>query len=114
MECFQRPPKTIINNYLAGKITELELIEKLNRKTVGIRLEIYAPILQYAKTHRLTRYRPQYPNMNNPPSCQTGLESLIPAQLQYIPRSRNIDRTNDAYRDILFDFIDTTPTTKPL
>jgi uncharacterized iron-regulated protein len=104
MEMFQRPAQTIINNYLAGKITELELIEQTEyEKRWGFDWQYYAPILQYAKTHRLPVIALNTPTEITRQVAKQGLESLTPAQRQNIPPIADIDRTNNAYRDILFD-----------
>lgn len=54
MEMFQRPYQEVINQYLAGKLNEKELLEKSEyEKCWGFPWENYAPILKFAKEKRL-------------------------------------------------------------
>ena len=54
LEMFQRPFQTALDDYLAGTITEAELIVQSEYRTRwGFDWEFYAPILRYAKENQI-------------------------------------------------------------
>jgi uncharacterized iron-regulated protein len=88
---------------LAGKITELELLERTEyEQRWGFDWKYYAPILQFARTHRLPVVALNTPTEITRKVARSGIEHLTPADRTYIPPIDQIDRTNHAYRDWLF------------
>jgi len=54
MEMFQRPYQGVLDRYLAGQVSEQELLSKASTTKGGASWGYYAPILRFArKKHRL-------------------------------------------------------------
>jgi uncharacterized iron-regulated protein len=102
MEMFQRQMQPIVDRYLAGKITSDELrIQTEFDKRWGYKWASYAPILEFAKAHRLPVTALNTPTEITQKAAKQGLESLTPAELQYIPPITEIDRSNVEYRQMI-------------
>ena len=102
MEMFQRPAQPILDRYLAGNITAAELRQQSEfDKRWGFKWEYYAPILEFAKAHRLPLIALNTPTEITRKASKQGLESLTTAELQYIPPITEIDRTNIEYRGMI-------------
>ncbi|WP_373546525.1 ChaN family lipoprotein [Chamaesiphon sp.] len=102
MEMFQRPAQPILDRYLAGNITAAELRQQSEfDKRWGFKWEYYAPILEFAKAHRLPLIALNTPTEITRKASKQGLESLTKAELQYIPPIAEIDRTNIEYRGMI-------------
>ncbi len=102
MEMFQRPAQPILDRYLAGNITAAELRQQSEfDKRWGFKWEYYAPILEFAKAHRLPLIALNTPTEITRKASKQGLESLTTAELQYIPPIAEIDRTNIEYRGMI-------------
>ncbi|MGC1396457.1 MAG: ChaN family lipoprotein, partial [Coleofasciculaceae cyanobacterium] len=101
MEMFQRPYQNIIDQYLAGKITEAQLVEQTEyEQRWGFPWEYYAPILRFAKLHQLPVLALNTPNEVTRQVARNGLESLMPEQLKHIPPLTEIRTDNADYRKI--------------
>lgn len=101
MEMFQRPYQDILNKYLAGKITETQLIEQSEyEKRWGFPWENYAPLLRFAKTNQLPVLALNTPVEVTRKVARQGLESLTEAERQYIPPFSEIRTDNADYRKI--------------
>lgn len=101
MEMFQRPYQDILDKYLAGKITETQLIEQSEyEKRWGFPWENYAPLLHFAKTNQLPVLALNTPTEVTRKVARQGLESLTEAERQYIPPFSEIRTDNVDYRKI--------------
>ncbi len=102
MEMFQRPYQEVVNQYLAGKLTEQEFVEKSEyEKRWGIPWENYAPIFRFAKEKQLPILAVNTPAEITRKVSREGLESLTPSQRQYIPPFSEIRTDNQEYRQRL-------------
>ncbi|MFB8788579.1 MAG: ChaN family lipoprotein [Potamolinea sp.] len=101
MEMFQRPYQDILDKYIAGKITETQLIEQSEyEKRWGFPWENYAPLLRFAKTNQLPVLALNTPTEVTRKVARQGLESLTEAERQYIPPFSEIRTDNVDYRKI--------------
>ncbi|MBD2040931.1 ChaN family lipoprotein [Microcoleus sp. FACHB-672] len=104
MEMFQRPYQNIIDKYLAGKLTETELVEKSEyEKRWGFPWEYYAPMLQFAKENKLPVLALNTPSELTRKVVREGLEGLTETDRQYIPTASEIDLSNKEYRQMVLD-----------
>jgi uncharacterized iron-regulated protein len=102
MEMFQRPFQPILDRYLQGEITEVELREQSEYdRRWGFDWEFYAPILRYAQTHQIPVIAANTPTEISRKVAQEGLEGLSEADFRYIPPAPEIDMGPAAYRDYL-------------
>ncbi|ARV60958.1 hypothetical protein BZZ01_22145 [Nostocales cyanobacterium HT-58-2] len=102
MEMFQKPYQGVVNQYLAGKITEEELIEKSEyEKRWGFPWQNYAPILNFAKEKQLSVITLNTPSEITRKVAQKGLESLTPSEQKLIPPLSEIQTNNEEYRQQL-------------
>ncbi|MEO0867237.1 MAG: ChaN family lipoprotein, partial [Cyanobacteria bacterium J06642_11] len=54
LEMFQRPFQAVLDQYIAGDLTEAELIEQSEYETRwGFDWELYAPIIRYAQSNQI-------------------------------------------------------------
>jgi uncharacterized iron-regulated protein len=101
MEMFQRPYQDIINQYLAGKITEAQLVEQTEyNERWGFPWEYYAPLLRFAKAHQLPVLALNTPTEVTRKVARSGLESLTTDERQHIPPLSEIRTDNAEYRQI--------------
>jgi uncharacterized iron-regulated protein len=99
MEMFQRPFQDVLDQYLAGKITEAQLVEQSEYdERWGFPWEYYAPILRLAKTNQLPVLALNTPTEVTRKVARSGLESLTTDERQYIPRFSEIRTDNADYR----------------
>jgi uncharacterized iron-regulated protein len=99
MEMFQRPYQDILDQYLAGKITEAQLVEQSEYDDRwGFPWEYYAPILRFAKTHQLPVLALNTPTEVTRKVARSGLESLTIAERRHIPPFSEIRTDNAEYR----------------
>ncbi|HAG80028.1 MAG TPA: hypothetical protein DCL61_02405 [Cyanobacteria bacterium UBA12227] len=102
MEMFQRPYQSILDQYLAGNITETELIEQTEYKQRwGFPWEYYAPLLRFAKTNKLPVLALNTPTEVTRKVASYGLESLTPEERKYIPPLSEIRTDNVEYRKMI-------------
>ncbi|WP_063776142.1 ChaN family lipoprotein [Leptolyngbya iicbica] len=102
LEMFQRPFQPAIDRYLAGDITEEELIaqtEYLERW--GFPWEFYAPVLRFAQAHDLPVLALNAPAEITRQVAREGLESLEGDDFRYIPPLEEIDTSNADYREFV-------------
>jgi uncharacterized iron-regulated protein len=101
MEMFQRPYQDVVNQYLAGKITEKELIAKSEyEQRWGFPWEYYAPILRWAKSKNLPILALNTPSEVTRKVARQGLLSLTPAEKKLIPPLSEIRTDNQEYRQL--------------
>ena len=87
LEMFQRPFQAALDGYLAGTLTEAELIEQSEYETRwGYDWEFYAPILRYAKENQIPLIALNTPAEVTRQVAIDGLQSLTGDALTYIPR----------------------------
>ena len=99
MEMFQRPFQDVLDQYLAGKITEAQLVEQSEYdKRWGFPWEYYAPILRLAKVNQLPVLALNTPTEVTRKVARSGLESLTTDERQYIPPFSEIRTDNADYR----------------
>lgn len=101
MEMFQQPYQNIINRYLAGKLSEQELVEQSNYKQWGYPWEYYAPILRFAGEKQLPVIALNIPIEITRKVTRSGLESLTPQQRKLIPPLSEIRTDHVEYRQLL-------------
>ncbi len=102
LEMFQRPYQDAVNDYLAGKIDEQELLEKSEYKQRwGYPWQYYAPIVQFAKAKKLPVLALNTPTEITRLVAKNGLDSLTPAQRKFIPPLAEIRTDNSDYRQLM-------------
>jgi uncharacterized iron-regulated protein len=102
MEMFQRPFQEIINQYIAGKITESQLVEKTEYKNRwGFDWELYAPILRFAKEKQIPVLALNTPSEISRKVAKEGIEKLTTEEKQLIPPVTEIRLDNIPYRQIV-------------
>lgn len=102
MEMFQRPFQEVINQYLAGKITEAELVKKSEYETRwGFDWELYAPILRFAKQKQIPVLALNTPSEISRKVSREGIEKLTDSEKQAIPPITEIRLDNIAYRQMV-------------
>jgi uncharacterized iron-regulated protein len=102
MEMFQIPYQAAIDRYLAGKLSEEDLIEQTEyNQRWGYDWESYAPILRFAKEQQLPVLALNTPSEITRQVAKAGLDSLTPQQRKIIPPVSEIRTDNAAYRQML-------------
>lgn len=102
MEMFQRPFQPILNQFLAGKLTETELQAQTQYKQRwGYDWEFYAPILRFAQAQRLPVIALNTPTEVTRKVARSGLESLTLTEQRWIPPRSAIELGPDSYRQRL-------------
>ena len=102
LEMFQRPYQGVVNDYLAGKIDEQELLAKTEYKQRwGYPWQYYAPIVQFAKVKRLPVLALNTPTEITRLVAKNGLDSLTPEQSKFIPPLAEIRTDNAEYRQLM-------------
>lgn len=101
MEMFVQPYQNIINRYLAGKLTEQELVEQSNYQQWGYPWEYYAPIVRFAREKQLPILALNIPIEITRKVTRSGLESLTPQERKLIPPFSEIRTDNAQYRQLL-------------
>ena len=104
LEMFQKPYQPIINQYLAGKISEEQLVTQTEyQKRWGWPWENYAPLLQFAQAHQIPVIALNTPSEVLRKVSKGGIDSLQAADFQYIPPASTIDKSNLTYRDLILE-----------
>jgi uncharacterized iron-regulated protein len=104
LEMFQRPFQSALDQYLAGKITETELIAQTQYdQRWGFPWEYYAPILRFAKANKLPVIALNTPTEVTRKVARTGLESLTIEEKKHIPPIAEIHTDNAKYRQMLLE-----------
>lgn len=104
MEMFQRPYQSVLDKYLAGEIAEAELVEQSEyQQRWGFPWQSYAPIVRFAKEHKLPVLALNTPTEVTRKVARQGWESLTEADWQYIPPQAEIRTDNPQYRQMILD-----------
>ncbi len=99
MEIFQRPYQGIVDDFLAGRITEAQLLEQSEyEERWGFPWDYYAPLLRFAKTHRLPVLALNTPTEVTRKVARSGLGSLTTPERESIPPVSEIRTDNVEYR----------------
>ncbi|MBE9060023.1 ChaN family lipoprotein [cf. Phormidesmis sp. LEGE 11477] len=99
LEMFQRPFQSVLDDYLAGIISEADLVKQSEYETRwGFDWEFYAPIIRYAKDNQIPVIALNAPTEATRQVAREGLESLEGDLLKYVPPVAEIDTTDEAYR----------------
>jgi uncharacterized iron-regulated protein len=107
LEMFQRPAQPLLDQYLAGTLTETQLQQQSEYdQRWGFPWDYYAPILRFAKTHQIPLIALNVPTEITRKVAREGLESLTPSDRQWIPPANQIRTDNTAYREMIQVFYD--------
>ncbi len=102
MEMFQRPFQKVVNQYIAGKINEVELVKKSEFKTRwGFDWELYAPILRFAKQKKISVLALNTPTEITRKVSREGYEKLSNSEKKSIPAITENLTDNKPYREII-------------
>lgn len=102
LEMFQRPYQSILDRYLAGKLTEAELRDQSQYdQRWGFPWDNYAPILRFAKEKNLPLIALNTPTEVTRQVARQGLESLDSAERRWIPPLSEINTQQPHYRQRL-------------
>jgi len=99
MEMFQRPFQWALDHYLAGSLSESDLIrqtEYANRW--GFDWELYAPIVRFARDQKIPILALNTPSEVTRKVAQTGFGGLTQAERQWIPPQSSIRAEPEIYR----------------
>ncbi|AFY39822.1 protein of unknown function DUF399 [[Leptolyngbya] sp. PCC 7376] len=97
-EMFQRPFQPYLSRYLADEITELELQELSEYDSRwGFDWEYYAPLLRFAKAHKIPLLALNTPSEITNKVAIEGLDSLERQDYRYIPAREDLDFSNEDY-----------------
>jgi uncharacterized iron-regulated protein len=102
MEQFQSPYQPALDDYIAGRLSEKEML----RKTEWYRrwrfdYRLYRPILNFARERGIPVVALNVPKEITDKVSQQGMEGLTPEQRAVVPRE--IDRSDQAYQDRLME-----------
>jgi uncharacterized iron-regulated protein len=104
LEMFQKPYQPIIDQYLAGKISEQQLIQQTEyKKRWGWPWENYAPLLKFAKARQIPVIALNTPSEVLRKVTKGGLDSLTTTDFKYVPPVAEIDKSNLIYRDLILE-----------
>jgi len=104
MEMFQRPFQSVLDGYLAGKLTEEQLVEQTEyNQRWRFPWEYYAPILRFAKENKLPVIALNTPSEVTRKVASQGLESLTAEDKKHIPPISEIRTDNAEYRQMLLE-----------
>ncbi|MEM9003032.1 MAG: ChaN family lipoprotein [Cyanobacteria bacterium P01_F01_bin.86] len=99
LEMFQRPFQPVIDLYLAGEISEGELVAQTEYKERwGFPWEYYAPFLRFAQANQIPVLALNAPGEVVSQIARQGLDSLEGDDLRYIPPLDEIDTSNTDYQ----------------
>jgi uncharacterized iron-regulated protein len=102
MEAFQQPFQAVLDDYVAGRLTEAEMLRRTEYFTRWrFDYRHYAPILRYARENRLPVIALNVPEELTRKVARSGLESLSVAEQAQLPAE--IDRSDSDYERRLLD-----------
>lgn len=102
LEMFQRPFQPVIDRYLAGEISEADLVVQTQyMERWGFPWEFYAPFLRFAKENELPVLALNAPSEISRQIAREGLDSLEGDDFRYIPPLAEIDTTNTDYQEFV-------------
>ncbi len=99
LEMFQRPFQAVLDQYIAGELTEAELVEQSEYETRwGFDWELYAPIMRYAQANQIPLIALNTPREITKKVARQGLSSLEGEDFQHIPPLEDIDTSDENYQ----------------
>lgn len=99
LEMFQRPFQPVLDRYLAGKISEADLIAQTEyAQRWGFPWEFYAPIVRFAQAKQIPLLALNAPSEVVRQVSRSGLDSLTAEDFSYIPARGDIDTSNADYQ----------------
>lgn len=99
LEMFQRPFQSVLDQYIAGELTEAELVEQSEYETRwGFDWELYAPIMRYAQSNQIPLIALNTPREITKKVARQGLSSLEGDDFQHIPPLDDIDTSDENYQ----------------
>ncbi|MEO1179460.1 MAG: ChaN family lipoprotein [Cyanobacteria bacterium J06636_28] len=102
LEMFQRPFQSVLDQYIAGEITEAELVEQSEYETRwGFDWELYAPIIRFAQANQIPLIALNTPREITKKVARQGLASLAGPDLEHIPPLDEIDTSDENYQAML-------------
>lgn len=102
LEMIQRPFQAALDAYIAGEITEMELLEQTQyAQRWGFPWSLYAPIFRFAKEQQIPLIALNTPSEVTRQVARYGLASLREEDFRDIPPLTEIDLSNTTYRDRL-------------
>lgn len=102
LEMFQRPFQPVLDRYLAGEISEAELIEQTEYlERWGFPWEYYAPVIRFAQENQLPILALNAPSEVVRQVAREGLTSLEGDDFRYIPPLEAIDTSNTDYQEFV-------------
>jgi uncharacterized iron-regulated protein len=100
MEMFQQPFQHYLDEYIAGRLDERGLLRETQYyKRWGFDYRLYAPILEYARRHRVPIVALNLPREITRKVGREGLDSLTDEDRAQLPR--DLDRSDTQYRERL-------------
>ncbi len=104
MEMFQRPYQSVLDAYIAGEITEDQLLEQSEYNTRwGYDWDSYAPLLRFARDRQIPVLALSAPSELTRKVATNGWESLSEAERQQLPPLEEIHTDNEDYRQRLYE-----------
>ena len=104
LEMFQRPYQEVLDRYVAGEISETELIEKTEYlQRWGFPWSNYAEILRFARQNKIPVLALNTPSEVTRKVARGGLESLTEEDKIHIPPAGEIRTDNAEYRQMLLE-----------
>ncbi len=100
MEMFQKPFQKVLDDYLAGKISEREFLEKTEYfKRWGFNYHFYRPIVEFCKKQRIPIIAMNLPKEISQKIARSGMEGLDEEEKKYLPQK--LDLGSRLYRQML-------------
>jgi uncharacterized iron-regulated protein len=97
LEMFQQPFQPALDAYVAGRLSERQLLEKTEYlQRWGFDYRLYRPILRYAKQHGIPLLALNIPSEITRKVAHSGLVSLTKKERFWVPQE--MDTSNAAYR----------------
>jgi uncharacterized iron-regulated protein len=104
LEMFQRPFQGVVNDYINGKISEAEFLQKTEyEKRWGFPWDLYAPILRFAREKKIPVLALNTPAEVTRKVSRQGLQSLTPQERKLIPPFSEIRTDNQEYRKMILE-----------
>jgi uncharacterized iron-regulated protein len=105
LEMFQRPFQPVLNQYLAGEISEADLQQQSEYDLRwGFDWEYYAPILRFAREHQLPLIALSAPTEVTNQVVRSGMSSLNQQQQRWVPPLAELNLNVPDYRRMLYRF----------
>ncbi len=102
MEMFQRPYQTFMDDYIAGRISEPEMLRKTEYYTRWVfDWSMYQPMVNLARAQGLKVIAMNAPREITKKVTKTGLKSLTEEERKLLPEK--IDTTNKNHRDYVYE-----------